>query len=456
VYRAREKTTLRKRTALADSPQPTRWLILSHAFNMDGRAASQTITDKLPHLRGLGIEPVVVSSVLGSQDVQFEHHQVWPIGGAGLRFDLRHVIRRYIGIGWAYKLSIMLVTILLSPLILLEKLLFGLDSQASWSITAYLYSLYLIKKHNIKVVYSSGAAYSAHLAGYWLKRTIGISWIAEIHDPMIRLNELGAVDACRNAKFWAEMERRICHYADIAWWFTEGALAKGRLRHPQATAKLYCVMPGAEPPDMPLVQYVPNDRCVLAHFGSLSNTRSLKYFLMSFAVWARSHPDPAAQVTIQIYGAQLDAESEKIVVSEHLEQYIKVFGRIEYSDSLKLSGRQQVNMAMRQVDCLLLTHGDSDECSEYIPSKFYEYLWANRPQLMMIHANAQLAQLGNDYDFYVTPATQVDGIDASIQRVFEDWQARTLKFIKPSIKPIDVKTCTEQIVGWVRELESRQ
>jgi hypothetical protein len=452
VYCVGEKINLRKRTALADSPQPTRWLILSHAFNMDGRAASQTITDKLPHLRGLGIEPVIVSSVLGSQDAQFEHHPVWPIGGSGLRFDLRHVIRRYIGTGVAYKLIVLLVTVLLSPLILLEKLLFGLDSQASWAVTAYLYSLYLIKKHKIKVVYSTGGAYSAHLAGYWLKRATGICWIAEIHDPMIRLNELGAVEASRNAKFWAEMERRICHYADMAWWFTEGALAKGRARHPQATAKLYCVMPGAEPPDMPLVHYAPRERCVLAHFGSLSNTRSLKYFLGGFALWAKAHPDSAALVTIQIYGAQLDAESENIVLTQQLQSFIKVLGRIEYSAQLQLSGRQQVNMAMRQVDCLLLTHGDSEECSEYIPSKFYEYLWSNRPQLMMIHANPQLKKLGEDYDFYVTPATDVDGIFAALQQVFEDWQMKSSKFTEPSVKPIDVKTCTAQIVRWVQGL----
>ncbi len=433
---------------------PERWLILSHAFNMDGRAASQTITDKLPHLRTMGIEPVIVSSVLGGQDEKFAHHQVWPIGGAGLRFDLRHVIRRYIGTGLAYKISVFLITLLLSPLILLEKLLFGLDSQASWAVTAYLYSLYLIKKHKIKVVYSTGGAYSAHLAGYWLKRATGICWIVEIHDPMIRLNELGAVEASRNAKFWAKMERRICHHSDIAWWFTEGALAKGRARHPLATAKLDCLMPGAEPPDVPMVQYAPGDRCNLAHFGSLSNTRSLKYFLMGFAVWAKVHPAAAAQVTIQIYGAQLDTESTKVVTEQQLRPYLKVFGRIEYSESLKLSGRQQVNMAMRQVDCLLLTHGDSDECSEYIPSKFYEYLWANRPQLMMIHANPQLKKLGEDYGFYVTPATDFEGIAVFLQQMFEDWQARSLKFIQPSVKPIDVKTCTEQIVRWVREMRS--
>ena len=36
------------------------WLVLSHGFNMDGRAASQTMTDKIPHLLDLGIEPIVV------------------------------------------------------------------------------------------------------------------------------------------------------------------------------------------------------------------------------------------------------------------------------------------------------------------------------------------------------------------------------------------------------------
>ena len=55
-----------------------RWLILAHAFNMDGRAASQTITDKLPHLRQAGIELVVLSGVSGTQDKTFEHHQLWP------------------------------------------------------------------------------------------------------------------------------------------------------------------------------------------------------------------------------------------------------------------------------------------------------------------------------------------------------------------------------------------
>ena len=32
-----------------------RWLIISHGFNMDGRAASLTVTDKIPYLQDQGV-----------------------------------------------------------------------------------------------------------------------------------------------------------------------------------------------------------------------------------------------------------------------------------------------------------------------------------------------------------------------------------------------------------------
>ena len=76
--------------------QPESWLILSHAFNMDGRAASHTITDKIPHLISQGIEPIVLSAVTGRHDEVVEHHQLLPVSPAGLRFDIRYILRRHI------------------------------------------------------------------------------------------------------------------------------------------------------------------------------------------------------------------------------------------------------------------------------------------------------------------------------------------------------------------------
>ncbi len=71
-------------------PRRQRWLILAHAFNMDGRASSQTITDKIPYLLQAGIEVVVLSGVLGAQDQRFEHHRLWSPGpsAVGLTCDM--------------------------------------------------------------------------------------------------------------------------------------------------------------------------------------------------------------------------------------------------------------------------------------------------------------------------------------------------------------------------------
>lgn len=97
---------------------------------MDGRAASQTVTDKLPHLRATGIELVVLSGVSGSRDPVVEHHQLWPAGPAGLRFKLRHVLRRRFPNRYAYRTLMSLASVLL-PGLVVEKLLRPLES--SWS-----------------------------------------------------------------------------------------------------------------------------------------------------------------------------------------------------------------------------------------------------------------------------------------------------------------------------------
>ena len=67
-----------------------RWLILSHGFNMDGRASSLTVTDKIPYLLEEGIQPIVLSAVTGERDHRFPHYQLLPWGPAALRFDFRH------------------------------------------------------------------------------------------------------------------------------------------------------------------------------------------------------------------------------------------------------------------------------------------------------------------------------------------------------------------------------
>jgi hypothetical protein len=80
--------------------QKKRWLILSHAFNMDGRAASQTITDKIPYFLEAGIELTVFSSITGIKDTRFVHRQFLAWGPAAFRFDFRHWFANQFGRGY--------------------------------------------------------------------------------------------------------------------------------------------------------------------------------------------------------------------------------------------------------------------------------------------------------------------------------------------------------------------
>ncbi|MGC2165227.1 MAG: glycosyltransferase, partial [Gallionella sp.] len=249
------------------------WLVLSHGFNMDGRAASQTITDKIPHLIKLGITPVVVSAITGRKDKVIEHHQVLPALPVALRFDLRHYLKQRINSPFLRQVVMTAIFIVLLPFFLVEKLFVRIETHWSWAITAYFSGARIVRKRKPELIYSTGGAYSAHLAGYWLKRRTGLPWVAEVHDPMIFS---GLTKSRMRMRFSAWLEGKICKHADVAFWFTEEALARARARHPELGERGHCIIPGANAPEFSRAPYQHGEHLVIGHFGSLSETRNLE------------------------------------------------------------------------------------------------------------------------------------------------------------------------------------
>lgn len=285
-----------KKTIVTDK----RWLILSHGFNMDGRAASQTITDKMPYLLEAGIEPIVFSAITGIKDQRFPHRQFLAWGPAAFRFDFRHWIANQYGRGFIYKVLTRTVSILLAPLIALEKLFLGYSSQWSWAIPAFIHGLLLVRSGKIDLVYSTGGAWSAHLAGLWLKKSTGVKWIAEIHDPMvIRKNSRDQgfeKPKNRDAQFRKYLEEQVILFSNFVWWFTDGALHYAKVRNPNlntlGNAHGFMVLPGAEPPgslreNQP---HIYSDKLNLCHFGSLSKDRSLSIIVNALTAFLKKYP----------------------------------------------------------------------------------------------------------------------------------------------------------------------
>lgn len=428
------------------------WLILSHAFNMDGRAASQTITDKIPHLLARGVRPIVLSAVTGRKDTVVEHYQLLPVSPAGLRFDMRYLLRRRIPSKHAYNLVLGLLTLAISPFYLLEKLLLRLEPQWSWFIPAYFRGMRLIRERKPSVIYSTGGANSAHLAGYLLSKRTGLPWIAEIHDPMVYENW----ERWRMAlRFAAWLEGRICERADLAIWFVETALARAKLRHPALGDRGRVLIPGADRPAFGKRRYARGAELMIGHFGVLAPTRNLATFLEALAVVLRRNPDLPKTARLGIYGSGVDAVSAEAISRFPFAEVVRQYGRVERDPTTGESGRDWVLKKMQTVDALLLLHGADRVCEEYIPSKLYEYLWTERPIIGLVWRNPHLDRLLKEGGHWSVPSDDVAAISGVLEDLVSRWTRNDLQD-NGRASPYTSAAAVEQLVGWVHEIPRRR
>jgi len=433
-----------------------RWLVISHAFNMDGRAASHTITDKLPHLRNAGIDVVVLSGVSGTHDTAVEHHQLWPIGPAGIRFELRHVLRRRWGSGTRYRLGMLLASTVLLPWMLIEKLLRPVESSWSWWLSAYLKGRALARQKPFDLIYSTGGAFAAHLAARKLKNATGTPWLAEVHDPMVIPGEL---PVSPRQKMQAEVERLICTHADTAIWFTDQALASARQRHPQLAERGKMMLPGIDKPFRVLPPYKPGPKFTVGHFGSLSPTRHLGPIVAALELLCDRRQDVIDATELHVYGGPLDKVSAEALAKSRVGHCLRHFGRVEADPQSGLSGREQILHRMRSVDVLLLLHGDDVTCTEYFPSKLYEYLWMQRPILAVAHQNPQMAELIRSQGHIVVCSDEAnqgkssvnEDMAVALEQLFDRWQTVGLADNGQS-SPFTTEVAVGQLIGWVNQL----
>jgi hypothetical protein len=103
---------------------------------------------------------------------------------------------------------------------------------------------------------------------------------------------------------------------------------------------------------------------------------------------------------------------------------------------------------MQAADVLILLHGNDEWCAEYIPSKFYDYLWAGRPIWGITHRNPQLDQMLLERHSYLSADGDDPGIAMALERIWLDWQAKHL--LEPIGQPIGVDQAVARILGQVQ------
>ena len=124
-------------------------------------------------------------------------------------------------------------------------------------------------------------------------------------------------------------------------------------------------------------------------------------------------------------------------------------GRLEKDPVTGKSGRERVAEKMQEADVLILLHGNDEWCAEYIPSKFYDYLWAGRPIWGITHRNPQLDQMLLDRKSYLSADGDDAGIAMALERIWLDWRQKQI--LQPIWQPIGVDQAVSSILSHIAQ-----
>ena len=428
------------------------WLILAHCYNMDGRAASQTITDRIPFLRKKGVTPVVISAPTGRKDRDYPHYQVFSPAPSGLKFELRHVMKHRAKDTVFGRLINLLLTMAILPFFLIEKVVIHLDSHWSWLLSASLYGSFIIPKHCPELIYSTAGPSSTHYTGFILSRLFKLPWIAELHDPLIYDNE---TPKWHKYFFHKYLEKLIFMYAGKIIYFTDQAGAKALKRNPGFSDKLSVIRPGASPAENWTQTYQRQANIHFGYFGSLASRRNLKKVFKAFHDMFQEEPDLSGLVAIDIYGTTLDPVTSQALDMYHLKNLVTVHGRLEYDPTTGKTGREQVLEAMKRMDVLILVHGDDlFRCDEYIPSKLYDYMLVQRPILGLTHPGSELQTMLEENGFFAADSKNEEEIKSKIRNLILQWQNTGLPDCEHT-SPLTVEGAVTQLMSIRSDLITR-
>jgi hypothetical protein len=161
------------------------------------------------------------------------------------------------------------------------------------------------------------------------------------------------------------------------------------------------------------------------------------------------YPAAREHLRIHAYGAPLDSLSIEAIKQYNFSDILLAHGRLEHDPVTGKSGRERVAQKMQEADALILLHGNDEWCAEYIPSKFYDYLWSGRPIWGITHRNPQLDQKLLDRKSYLSADGDDVGIAMALERIWLDWQQKQL--LQPIWQPIGVDQAVSSILSHIAQ-----
>ena len=260
------------------------------------------------------------------------------------------------------------------------------DRWSSWWPVAVWQGLRLIRKYNIRVIWSTYPIMTSHCIAYTLSRLTGLPWIAEFRDPV---SSSVATQSRLTASIQMRCEHRVVSNATHSVFTAPSAMQSYTKSYPQIyrEGRMAVIPNGYDEDDFPLntdTRAHPLGRPLwLLHSGLLyPNGRTPVPFFMALAKLKASGVIKADLIRITLRASGSEAIYKDEIKRLGLEDIVVLAPPISHRQAL---------IEQTDADALLLFQGS--EYDNQIPAKLYEYLRIGRPIFALVGEQGDTAAL---------------------------------------------------------------
>ena len=287
------------------------------------------------------------------------------------------------------------------------------------------------------VIYSTGGPLASHRAAAAIAGRYGITWIAEIRDPLpYNIPLRGGLH--RRLVPW--LEHLIHNRVAGVVYVTRTACERAKMRT-AGRAPCTAIYPGGEPLEADACSASTHMR--LVHAGSLGGTRNPGVLLQALAEAVTERPSLRDGLRLTLLGEMEEAGRRQVAA----------FAYPEMVQVIEKRPRVEAQAMVAEADVLLVLQNLEPVSEETIPSKVYDYLVSGKPVLALLFGNTELAAMLSEAGHEAVAATDAGAVAQSLLHLHDLWAAGRLTS-RPDLRHTRAGA-TAELVAWARSLREK-
>lgn len=237
------------------------------------------------------------------------------------------------------------------------------DARVGWNKYAIKEAQKIINEENINVVVTTGPPQSTHLIGLYLKKNLGVNWVADLRDPWTDIYYYSMMYHTKLArKKDLKYQFEVLKYADKVTTVSYGFAELFKKHYSNLTRKLYVIPNGFDFKDLTTKT---NDKSQSVFYITYVGTISLQYRLNGLIDAIKGLPKTLQnKIVLRFVGADLEI-IKGILDIETLPCKVETLGYVPHSEAVGY---------MQKSHIVLLVVPEIKNSEGIVPGKLFEYI----------------------------------------------------------------------------------